>query len=279
MGKMLKDKKELDWLKLENYEYLKTASLMDIFNQLNIREGLIEMTQMESWPDIEESFWGTPEVALNDWEQIVERGWAEHWFDLSAKEQRESDAQRKKPIRFLNANVASLSFNDLRNTYEEVEGVLPYIAENNLLDPEILPYSSYDYCAHKLNSLHEVLHLAIRLDAPDSLILEEVKLLLKNYREAANIPEPEKNHLTPEKLIDQRILPYIDLNIWANMNKIKIPNRLIALVLFPEGEKGEYEVRTSIKENASRAVSQSFQNKLFTMASIEIDKSGKKRGV
>jgi Family of unknown function (DUF6387) len=49
-------------------------------------------------------------------------------------------------------------------------------------------------------------------------------------------------------------LPYADLLIWAKENKVKIPNRVFADAIFPQGEGGEEVVRKTTRPLAKRVL-------------------------
>jgi hypothetical protein len=86
------------------------------------------------------------------------------------------------------------------------------------------PLEPYDI--HKFNQSAEqpsTIHLSVRLDAPDSVILENMKALLKSVRKRFD----SKSKVTAsddqiKSWINAQVLPYIDIYIWAVENGIDI---------------------------------------------------------
>jgi len=257
-----------EWFSIENYQYLNTASWMELCDQLRIRSYLklvLECRQKRNhfkWSDLEGSF-------LMDWNQITEHGRVEQ-FHTSLFEYKERKNIKAHPY-FKSRNIESLSMSDLQYLVMDQGLIDERLIMDSSLDVQTIEDSSYDYQWQQLNPDHNRLHLAINLSVPDSMILEEMKLILKQYREAAGVAEPPKDYLTPGKIIEQRIIPFIDLSIWADLMQVRIHNEVIGRALFPDGEKGEYEVRTAISANAEKALSAYFLIRLSSMAALKKD--------
>ena len=66
------------------------------------------------------------------------------------------------------------------------------------------------------------------------------------------------------------ILPYLDLNAWAEIEGVKIPNRVMADAIFPVGEGGEEVVRKTTQKIAYEILTESHLNKLAALAAQEI---------
>lgn len=135
--------------------------------------------------------------------------------------------------RYLGDNFFDFS---LRSFDIEKKNIELKIDENNLLETnEIL--------SPKVN-------LAIHLNYPDNLILEELSSLLSIYREKLNIQEPTStfNKLKVSKIINYRLLPYIDLKLWEKSYNVSITYSVFAAALFPDGYRGQDFIRTSLQD-------------------------------
>ncbi|HIG8798088.1 TPA: DUF6387 family protein [Raoultella terrigena] len=111
---------------------------------------------------------------------------------------------------------------------------------------------------------YESLFLSVDLTTPDEILLAEFKRLIPIWRKEMNV---EKNpsiasswSVVKKKVIDYKIIPYIDLYIWANTNGVSIPHGIMAVALFPYGEKDVFSVTQTIKP---------FIENLMTFESLE----------
>lgn len=109
------------------------------------------------------------------------------------------------------------------------------------------------------------LFLEVDLDTPDEILIEDFKRLLPIWRKeigvnSVDIPLSNSWEVVKKKIIEYKVLPYIDLTIWANANKITIPHGVMAVALFPDGERDSIAMPQTIKP---------FIEKLMTDESIE----------
>ncbi|HBQ0113170.1 TPA: DUF6387 family protein [Klebsiella variicola] len=95
------------------------------------------------------------------------------------------------------------------------------------------------------------LFLSIDVSVPDDILLSEFKRLIPTWREELNV---EKSHsinsswaVIRKKIIEYKVLPYLDLTIWANANNITIPHGVMAVALFPYGERDLFSIAQTIK--------------------------------
>ena len=80
-------------------------------------------------------------------------------------------------------------------------------------------------------------------------IIDELTWLLPKWRKEVGVSEPDRLKVTPstyKRIADYRIIPYLDLYIWALNNRVTISNSVLAVALFPNGEKGDTEIRQTI---------------------------------
>lgn len=64
------------------------------------------------------------------------------------------------------------------------------------------------------------------------------------------------------KLVDYKVLPYLDLKLWEEVNKKKIKKSVLCAALFPNGEKGDAELSEQVQTLAEASVKNSFINSL-----------------
>ena len=73
-----------------------------------------------------------------------------------------------------------------------------------------------------------------------------------------------------EDLITYRVLPYLDLTLWAALEKVKIPNAVMADALFPDtGVDAPYRVRKVTKVKADWAIQWPVLNALYRQIESE----------
>ncbi|ELJ5835064.1 MULTISPECIES: DUF6387 family protein [Enterobacter cloacae complex] len=87
----------------------------------------------------------------------------------------------------------------------------------------------------------------------DDIIIDELKILLKKWREELDIKEPEpliKNgwEVIRNKIIDYNAFPMIDLMLWEMATGHKITTGVLAVALFPEGEYDSIQINQTIKK-------------------------------
>jgi hypothetical protein len=95
------------------------------------------------------------------------------------------------------------------------------------------------------------LFLSVDVSVPDDILLSEFKRLIPIWREELNV---DKSHsinsswaVIRKKVIEYRVLPYLDLTIWANANGVVIPHGVMAVALFPYGERDLFSIAQTIK--------------------------------
>lgn len=113
-----------------------------------------------------------------------------------------------------------------------------------------LPLVSKDWFEKPVDGVsnHPFYDINIRANTllPDSVLIAQFGLLLKNWRRATT-----RLGLKNEKVRDPNfsdwvrfgVLPYLDLVIWQQETGVKITNRVMANTIFPPGEGGEEVVR------------------------------------
>jgi len=96
----------------------------------------------------------------------------------------------------------------------------------------------------------------VRLSAPDKVIVEDFSRWLTAARREFDFPaEKIFTEAKREDLINYRVLPYLDLTLWAALEQVTIPNAVMAEALFPDaGVDAPYRVRRVTKPKADWAI-------------------------
>ncbi|CCK74513.1 conserved hypothetical protein [Oleispira antarctica RB-8] len=137
--------------------------------------------------------------------------------------------------------VQAFSLVDIHQMGLEAEVFL----DNLPLDEDCV--KSYDSLARHTVGKNK-LSLSINLHLPDYQIIEELKKLLPQYREYLESPGPRKQYKRADlsKILSYKILPLADLTLWAKAEGKHIPLSVLAVSLFPDGSRGEEDIRKTV---------------------------------
>ncbi|MFS7249086.1 DUF6387 family protein [Rahnella rivi] len=107
--------------------------------------------------------------------------------------------------------------------------------------------------------------VTIDLNNRDDVLIEALTTLLPKWRKELKMPEPSKPvsggwDSIRRKIIEYKIIPLIDLLSWANSTDSKISLGVLAVALFPDGEKDTFIIAQTIRP---------FLDKLITIDSLE----------
>lgn len=104
------------------------------------------------------------------------------------------------------------------------------------------------------------LHLDVDLSAPDHLILSELKRTLPGIREYLGLPDNGVKYSKAKikGILESKVIPYMDLTLWANSEGKVIINRVMAAALYPDHTKGEEHIRTTAKTWFERVITNGF---------------------
>lgn len=96
------------------------------------------------------------------------------------------------------------------------------------------------------------LYLSINLSVPDEILISDMKSLLPKWREELGVEADEIQinntwSVIRKKIIEYNVLPYIDLHLWANIKGVSIPGGVLAVSLFPDGDKEQFAIAQTIR--------------------------------
>ena len=116
-------------------------------------------------------------------------------------------------------------------------------------------------------------NITIDMGLPDKVLIEQFRQLLKVLREPLQeVGFTIDNRLRPdfEGWAKFGVLPFLDLTLWAKIESVQIPSRVMADAIFPAGEGGEEVIRKTTKKIAEEVLSKGHLNKLAALAAYEI---------
>lgn len=112
----------------------------------------------------------------------------------------------------------------------------------------------------------------VDLEYPDSVLVDQFKALLSKVRERAEIEKP-RSRKTPKsretlrkQWADSRVLPYIDLEIWAKENGVEVSDAAMARAIgigdTKDGGRGGEVISETVNPLARKLLSPSYLKKL-----------------
>lgn len=210
-----------NWFNLDNYQAL-TFSEKDLFHQIEYRNVMFRLIEAEI-------FVSTPETYLG----LLSPREESSSFCFKIKQDNPDQLQ------------SSLSISPLSLIEMQWNGEAANKHINSSSTTISAPYKSYDLAFSDETNL---LNLSISLNFPDHQIIEELKKLLPTYRNQLNAKKPGSLYKKSDysKIISYNILPLTDLIIWAKAEGKHIPLSVLAVCLFPDGSKGEEDIRKTI---------------------------------
>lgn len=112
----------------------------------------------------------------------------------------------------------------------------------------------------------------INLMLPDKILEQQFSEYLKVARHDRIYSRTPFSYKRPEysKWIEYSVLPFIDLNLWALENNIKIPNRVMADAIFRDYEKGEEVVRKTTSKIAKTIVQENYIDFFSTIVANDL---------
>lgn len=111
----------------------------------------------------------------------------------------------------------------------------------------------YFFMWESLNKIMELkrseLYVSINLNHDDSELIENFKSLLKKWRQELNINEPEKDKswwYVKNRILEYKIIPILDILNLASACGLQISNRLIAIAVYPHGERDGFGISQTV---------------------------------
>ena len=273
-----------DWFKLEKYEAAKTLDAAGWYEQLSIRnclKSLLSYNLRDNLPisqqDLEalEGLRATPIIDVNDNFLIRVLCCGGELWELKTGNPRYSLGVHMTTVRehYLTEN----NIEDEKRTY--ARNFFSQIFGGDLFKKPYLPlkYPCKDWIDEPIDNIRSSpdfhVHINIDMGLPDNVLIAQFKQLIVGLRsplQQAGISIDNKLRSDFEGWAKFGILPYLDLNAWAEIEGVKISNRVMADAIFPAGEGGEEVVRKTTQKIADEILTESHLNKLAALAAHEI---------
>lgn len=154
------------------------------------------------------------------------------------------------PICLLSAHMMGYFAND-KLGIEVIDGT-SYIPKNNG------GLRSYDLA----RGSQEEVSICLNLNASDAEILDELKTLLPIYRKLMGIKatSPAYRASDIKKITKYRVLPMLDLKIWATLSNKEIALSVLSKAIYFEDEKGEDNIKKTIYPFMEKVLKPEFMN-------------------
>ncbi|EBV1890459.1 hypothetical protein DN122_16935 [Salmonella enterica subsp. enterica serovar Coquilhatville] len=119
----------------------------------------------------------------------------------------------------------------------------------------------------------ESMLLRVELNQSDEKLIQEFSLLLKKWRNELNGNHQQEDDsssnidmqwsIVRKRVQDYRIIPFLDLLHWQDANEVYISDKLLTILLYPNGEKGETQFSQTVKEFKRKVTFHSNLNKFI----------------
>lgn len=273
-----------DWYKLEKYEAAKSLDAAGWYEQLSIRnclKSLLSYDLRDNLPisqqhlEALEGLRSTPIIDVNNNFLIRVLCCGGELWELKTGDPKYSLGVHMTTVRehyHTENNIEIEKRTYARNFFSQVwsEGVFdePYVP---------LKYPCKDWIDEPIdgitNTINYTINVSVDLGLPDKVLIEQFKQMLESRRKPLlKVGISIENKLRPdfEGWAKFGVLPYLDLNTWAELEGLTIPNRVMADAIFPVGEGGEEVVRKTTEKIAKEILTKSHLNKLAALAAQEI---------
>lgn len=263
MGK--KPTEKPDWFDLEKYNFLSTYTAEDWCKQLWTRRylmfclesGIYKARKSDDFDNLYSELSKNPNLHAekSDYTTETYNTYQQH-------------AVRGKPYeslfqRSISPLVYEDAFSALQNTPKDLIAPTGKILKLTRSEYErFIPLDYFHYIAPD-NIPNNVINVRVELDAPDSVLIADFKTHITEARKIYRSNEGAKiknNKTIINNLYIHRILPCIDLRIWAKKTDSDIKNHIYGDWLFPEDDSTDLseKMRKTVIPLAKRSIEFSF---------------------
>lgn len=273
MAKQIKHISELpSWFNLDKYDLAKELDATGWHEQLIIRRAYLTRPYLLSQPEILAITREYPILDI-DYNEIT-RGifGVQALIELKDEDLRFSFGVRHlTPMDMMRAefNIPLEKQEYLNECRDEIQDFLEVGGDLDELDCGVETWT-YQPIRDLLDPKYEDMCFAyIKLELPDALLIEHFKQFLATHR--AQTSSKKRTRLPDFKeWCRLGVLPYLDLKIWEQEQKVSIPNRVMADAIYQPGEGGEENVRKTTAPLAEYLITERSFEILSAIAANEI---------
>jgi hypothetical protein len=266
-----------DWFAMRNYSWTRQVSREDLVKELHVRAHMLfpEM-QPEPLPTavLDEAYLSIKKTARALPGDLVQR----RVEDLGKRQQTQAASLRTVPAELVLPGASAVAPLTARRANDLIpEGLSTRIPPRtgHLTDPmDQVSFDALRYKHQKLdNSTSVQLHLRIDLSAGDAVILYEIQKNLPAWRNSlASISGGQihagKNNKAIGKINTYKLIPLLDLLIWAQRNEYRLADQFRRNAIFRGSTHNEDYVRKTVMPFLKRACRHEYILSLYSEARI-----------
>ncbi|EKR1728945.1 TPA_asm: hypothetical protein G4L33_001154 [Salmonella enterica subsp. enterica serovar Madelia] len=263
---------DFSWFDLSNYSFIEGLSVYDFIHEIEWRHtlfycsdnvGHLDDVSFEDGIKYKRIFRGDPNVSVDSEEEISFNKEMDEYLRSSGK----GDAlNRDKPSLKHDTGVMPLSFSELA-MYNKVaidQGAYFVNKDGELeeLNPQYMLATVSKNVPEYFN--HRILLDLWLAEATDNEILSSIKKLLPEWRRELSVPEPDilprrrMGLKTIQKLIQNRVLPILDILLWGELNNKEVSNAILSHVVFQDDPKDSQVIKETIRPYALEAMGEPY---------------------
>jgi len=266
------------WFDLDKYNFLSKCTTEEWCSQLSIRSYLLfcldkSEVERENCPQFDELFvklTGHPDVKpafnpefsdMDEWESYDK-------FSRRVVSGKPYETLFKKTIAPLTFGTAYYALLKMPEHIVTPLGALEELSVSN--DYNFTPLDYHYFSEHEYIR-DNAINITIDLDSPDSVLVDDFKAHIKEARRIYQCNEGAKiknNKTIQSNLYIHRILPFLDLKIWARKTDNHIKNHIYGGWLFPDDNSADLgeKMRKTVMPLANRSIEFSFYQTLSKLS-------------
>lgn len=249
------------WFNISNYNCLTELAEHELLNQVNCRLMLIQyqsldlIDQKSAFSSIrDKSIWHqiTTGVIIADLDKYNSDNNDYSWvkkFGLDDDSLSDLSLSRSPVVRGLNvAEVLPLS-----HDFKALDVYKSHPLNNEkIFPPDGTRELDFSFITQSYQSMFgKKAHIVINIEKySNKEIMKNIELMLPEWRKELGISEPQKVFLSKQsvykKVLEYQVIAFLDLWIWKLVNKVSIPHKISVIALYPNGEKGENELKQTV---------------------------------
>lgn len=278
--KQIKNKHDLpSWFKLDNYDELNTIDDHELCYQVELRRYMLELIEEDKNGIAHYLQANSQEIDWEDGELFKQLFNSKVLLDYPS-DMLVAPAQLPDDLKlFKTRSISGLNNMEVfLNTAELIsENVIKFTNDNEMFFTGNAPYTDFSFINTWINQNEQnntgIATVNIDLaNYTNEEILFDLKSTLEIWRRQLDAPSP--NHqiakqLEIKNIKDNRIIPRLDLMVWEQLENKQIISSVLAVVLYPNGEKGEIYLKQTMPKhlknmtnNSYRLLAESRKNKL-----------------